>query len=182
LALPELAGDAIVITLVSLPFFMRDITMNLDANRLKPALLLACALLLVACAPGQTVTGPTSPDQTAATTPSNALPVSDIPIPAGAKFDAEQSLIMGAQDLWLGRIVIRVDMAPAEAYNHFSKGMAAFGWNVITAVQARISSLTFQRGERIAMVQIESASLSGVLLSITVSPRQSGTPEAGRAR
>lgn len=156
--------------------------MNFVAHGLKPVLSLACALLLVACAPGQAVTGPTSPDPSAGSTPSNALPVSDIPIPAGAKFDAEQSLIMGAQDRWLGRIVLRVDMAPAESYNHFSKGMAAFGWNAITAVQARISSLTFQRGERVAMVQIESASLSGVLVSITVSPRQSATAESARAK
>lgn len=156
--------------------------MSRVANRPKLAVLLTWVWLLVGCAPGQAVTGPASPDQSAGSAPSNALPVSDIPIPAGAKFDAEQSLIMGAQDRWLGRIVLRVDMAPAESYNHFSKGMAAFGWNGITAVQARISSLTFQRGERVAMVQIESASLSGVLVSITVSPRQSTAAETARAK
>ena len=156
---------------------------------MKPALLpfksialCASVLLLAACAPGQAITGPSSPDQTAGTSPSNALPVTDVPVPAGAKLDAEQSLIMGAQDRWLGRIVIRVDMAPAEAYNHFSKGMAGFGWNAITAVQARISSLTFQRGERVATVQIEPASLTGVLVSITVSPRQAGIPEQPRTK
>jgi hypothetical protein len=89
---------------------------------------------------------------------------------------------MGAQDKWLGRIVLRVDMAPTEAYNHFSKGMAGFGWNSITAVQARISSLTFQRGERVSTVQIEPASLTGVLVSITVSPRQVGGAEQPRVK
>jgi hypothetical protein len=147
---------------------------------LFPVLLLSSAVLLSACAPGQAITGPSSPDQTTGSTPSNALPVTDVPVPAGAKLDAEQSLIMGAQDKWLGRIVLRVDMAPTEAYNHFSKGMAGFGWNSITAVQARISSLTFQRGERVSTVQIEPASLTGVLVSITVSPRQVGGVEPTR--
>lgn len=147
-----------------------------------PVLLLSSALLLSACAPGQAITGPSSPDQTSGTLPSNALPVTDVPVPAGAKLDAEQSLIMGAQDKWLGRLVIRVDMLPTEAYNHFSKGMAGFGWNVITAVQARISSLTFQRAERVATVQIEPSSLTGVLVSITVSPRQAGVPEPTRVK
>ena len=102
--------------------------MKNTASRSALTFLLGTTLFLGACATGQPVVGPTTQDQKAGSEPSNALPISDIPIPAGAKMDTENSLIMGAQDRWLGRIVIKTDTSPTQTYNHFYNGMSAFGW------------------------------------------------------
>lgn len=152
--------------------------MKNTASRSALTLLLGTSIFLGGCATGQPVVGPSSPDQKTGAEPSNALPISDIPIPAGAKLDTENSLIMGAQDRWLGRIIIKTDTSPTQAYNHFYNGMSAFGWGSVTAVQARISTLTYLRGERIASIQIEPTTLGGSTVSITVSPRQAGTEPA----
>jgi len=155
--------------------------MKNTASRSILTLLLGVTLLLGGCATGQPVIGPASQDQKADAAPSNALPISDIPIPAGAKMDTENSLIMGTQDRWLGRIVIKTDTSPTQTYNHFYNGMSAFGWGPVTTVQARISTLTYLRGERVASIQIEPSALGGTTVSITVSPRQAGQ-EPARAK
>lgn len=112
--------------------------------------------------------GPTS------VAPSNALSVSDVPVPGGAKLDTETSLIMGGQDHWIGRLVISTGLTPTEAFNFYQGKMPSFGWTAITAVQSKISTLTFMRADRVATVQIEPSTLSGSTVSVLVSPRQSG--------
>jgi hypothetical protein len=135
-------------------------------------LLLAATLLLGACATDQPVVGAASTAPQAAAAPSNLLPVSDIPIPAGAKLDAENTFIMGTDDRWLGRIVIKTDSSPVQGYNHFFSGMPAQGWVPVAAVQAHTSSLTFMRDARIASILIEPLTLGGTKIHITVSPKQ----------
>lgn len=140
-------------------------------------LLFVTTLMLGACATDQPAIGAAGTDPQAGQ-PSNLLPVTDIPIPAGAKLDAENSFIMGADDRWLGRIVIKTENTPVQAYNHFSSGMAAYGWVPVTAVQARTSSLTFLRDARVAAILIEPATLGGTKIFITVSPRQKPPQES----
>ena len=145
-------------------------------------LLVAAALMLGACATGQPVSGPTAPNQKSGAEISNALPITDIPIPAGAKMDTENSLIMGAQDRWLGRIVIKADSSSGDAYKHYYNGMPSFGWELVTAVQARISTLTYVRSERVATIQIEPSTLGGATISIMVSPREIRNKEPVRQK
>jgi hypothetical protein len=151
--------------------------MNKPANAYALILLLGATLLLGACATDQPAIGPEAPNQNATGAPSYQLPITDIPIPAGAKLVDETTLIMGAQDRWLGRIVIKSDISSSQALNHFINGIPGLGWTAVTVVQGRISNLTFLRGERVASILIEPASLSGLVISITVSPRQQATTQ-----
>ena len=50
-----------------------------------------------------------------------------------------------------------------------------FGWQEITSVRSQISVLTFTRAERVLTVQIQSKTISGSEMDITVAPRESGT-------
>jgi hypothetical protein len=154
----------------------------IEPARRSILILLAASLLVGACASGQAVVGPGAPEGKGGGEPSNALPITDIPIPAGAKLDNDASLIMGAQDRWFGRIVIKTENSPTQSYNQFFKGMPGFGWSVVTAVQARISNLTYLRGERVASIQIESSGFGGATISITVSPRQPAQQDAARQK
>lgn len=132
-------------------------------------LALGVAMALGGCASGQLPGGAAGPELKTAAEPSKQLPITDIPIPAGARLDAEQSLVMGSQDRWLGRVVIRVDMPPTEVFNHFAKDMAKFGWIRTLTIHSRVSNMTFTRADRVALVQIEPASFGGgVTVWITV--------------
>lgn len=148
---------------------------NAASRRVLP-LLVGTAVLISACATSQAVVGPAAADKSAGAELPDALRISDIPIPNGAKVDTENSLIIGANDGWLGRVVIKTDIASIPAFNHFYSGMPALGWGLVTVVQGRISMLTYTRGERVASIQIEPSSLGGSTASITVSPRQGGKP------
>lgn len=146
--------------------------MNRAASRPGLTAMLSLSLALAACTTGQPVVGPSSPDEKTVADAPNALQISDISLPTGAKLDAENSLIIGAGDRWLGRIVLKTDSPSVQVYNHFYNGMPAFGWSLITAMQAKTSILSFQRNDRIALVQIEPSSLGGVVVTINVSLRQ----------
>lgn len=120
--------------------------------------------------------------KTGATDTQAALQVSDISIPPGAKLDAEKSLVIGTGERWLGRLVIKTDISSVHAYNHFFNGMPAIGWNLIAAIQSNVSQLTYLRGERVVIVQIESGWLGGTTITISASPRQSSGTEPKAAR
>lgn len=108
--------------------------------------------------------------------------LTDIPIPPDSTLDVERSLILGDLDRWTGRIVMNVGQGPTPTFALYQTQMPNFGWDPIMSVQAGISVLSFTRGERAATVQIESRTLGGSTTTITVAPRQSGTPPgAGNA-
>jgi hypothetical protein len=49
--------------------------------------------------------------------------------------------------------------------------MPTHGWISITAVQSETSVLTYEKGSRVATIQIERGTLRGSQISVTVSPR-----------
>jgi hypothetical protein len=99
-------------------------------------------------------------------------PATDIPIPPGTKINTEKSLILGAPDKWLGRIVLSVGRPTTQTYQYYVDEMPAFGWEQVTAVQGKTSTMTYVRGERAALVEIGPGALSGSEVSVTVSLRQ----------
>ncbi len=115
--------------------------------------------------------------------PPNALPISGLPLPANAKLDTNQSIIMGGMGHWIGRVVLYVSSSPTESYNFFQKGMPSYGWTPVTAVQSNISTLTYLRPSQVATVRIEAANLGGTKITVIVSPRQiAPTAPPGAAR
>ncbi|HMK15104.1 MAG TPA: hypothetical protein VK460_08860 [Burkholderiales bacterium] len=104
--------------------------------------------------------------------PGKFQPLMDMPIPSDAKLNTEQSLILGPSDHWIGRAVLKVGMPPNDTTVFYQNQMPSFGWDLITVVQGKVSSLTFAKTDRIASVQIESATLTGSVVTIIMSPRQ----------
>ncbi|MFM7396789.1 MAG: hypothetical protein ACKO42_06690 [Gammaproteobacteria bacterium] len=105
---------------------------------------------------------------------SKALQVSDLPIPKDARIDESGSLVIGSGDRWLGRVVMRVRAGSAETYNLFFNGMPQLGWTPYSAVQSKVSLLTFARGDRFATVQIEGG-VAGATVTILVATRSPET-------
>ena len=99
-------------------------------------------------------------------------PITDIPIPAGARLDVENSVVLGSLDRWTGRLVLTLDQSVSEAFALFQRQMPSFGWQLIMSVQAKSSVLTFLRGDRAATLQFEPRTLGGSTVTVTIAPRE----------
>ena len=129
------------------------------------------ALALAACDIGPQLPASTAPAPAEGSSDGAFQPVSDVPIPDGARLDSERSLVLGSEDNWTGRLVFSVSESSADAFARYHQEMQRFGWTLITSVQAESSVLTFSQGERIATIQIDGRTLSGATVAITMSPR-----------
>jgi len=134
------------------------------------------ALLLAACGQTASLAPTTSPDQNFADNAARTEPFAqfkDIPIPGGAKMDMERTIILGAQNAWTGRVYLQVKMSANKLFEFYKLEMSKFGWRQLTSVRATISVLTYERGSRIATVQILAKKLQGTIVIITMSPKGS---------
>ena len=69
----------------------------------------------------------------------------------------------------MGRLVYTTWDSQATLYDFHKAEMPAFGWQEITSVRAAISVQTWQRGERIATVQIRDTTF-GAEVILTMAP------------
>ena len=95
-----------------------------------------------------------------------------LPMPAGSRMDIKKSLIFGSESEWFGKINLIVSMSGAEVFDFYRYEMTNFGWKEITSIRSDISLITYERGERIANVRIDSSSSRGTEVWVTVSPRE----------
>lgn len=102
----------------------------------------------------------------------------DIPVPAGSAMVVGDSLIFGRDDKWTGRLVIETEISASAAFEYFQREMPNQQWVELTALRSDVSLLSFSRMERIATLTIESETLSGATVTITVSPLSPATTPA----
>ena len=111
-------------------------------------------------------------DPTTANVATDFQSITDLPIPVGAELDAERSIVLGGPDQWIGRLVLDLAQPAGEVFVYFRERMPEFGWQPVMSVQAKISVLTYVRGQRATTIQIESGTLGGSTALVTVAPRQ----------
>ena len=138
---------------------------------MKKFLFLACFISLSACALNPSVSDNTK-------TP--ALPneelqdgfsrFNDIPVPEKAVMDLKQSLVLGTQDAWIGRLVFSAPYTQNGMFDFYLTEMPKFGWKEITVVRAKTCVLSFSRDNRIATIQLDS-DFNGVVVTFTASPK-----------
>ncbi|MCX6547243.1 MAG: hypothetical protein NTW40_04250 [Acidobacteria bacterium] len=140
---------------------------------------LASLLALVGCMkapqPAPSEAPPAGPVM-ATTVATSPRMVKDIPMPPDAKADADKTLIMGQGEAWTGRLVMTTSLSSAEACTFFQERMDGSGWRLISATQAKISILTFLRGDRVASIQIEGRLFTGSTIMVIVAPVQGAAP------
>ncbi len=106
----------------------------------------------------------------------------DLPLPSEADINLDRTLVFGGNDTWIGRLVINASGDPNDIFDFFKQKLGGYGWEEITSVRAAVSVLTYTRQERVATIQIQSRTLRGSEVTITVSPRGiQVTPAAGPA-
>jgi len=105
----------------------------------------------------------------------------DVPIPDGARMDAGHSLLVGPGDNWVGRLVFNVRWSSGPALFDFYKAkMPGFQWQEISSTRADISIMTWQRGGRVATIQIEETTF-GAQVTINMGQVTGGGSSAGAA-
>ena len=132
------------------------------------------ALLLTACGQTASLTSVTSPDQSVQGNAARAEPFAqfkDVPIPSGAEMDMERTIILGSQDAWTGRVHLQANMTSTKLFEYYKLEMSGFGWQEVTSVRAAISVLTYERGSRVATIQILAKNIQGTVVTITMSPK-----------
>ena len=97
--------------------------------------------------------------------------ITDVPLPRDSKIDEQESFIIGGGNRWLGRLVVKVRTDPAETYSYYFNGMPRLGWSRLTAVQGKVSSLTFTSGDRVANLQI-TGGVGGTTVTVFVSTHE----------
>jgi hypothetical protein len=109
----------------------------------------------------------------------NLAQFSDIPIPANASMNVGRSLILGARDSWIGRLVYSTSFNSQQAFEFYSREMPAFGWQEITRIRSQVNVLSYTRGDRAATIQISSTTLGGTEVDFTISPLAQGQSQSG---
>lgn len=79
----------------------------------------------------------------------------DIPIPVDADLAIEESLVLGTDDGWIGKLAMDVGHPMIDMYAFYTREMPRFGWEQLTTVRARISTMTYRRGTRVATIALQ---------------------------
>ena len=97
----------------------------------------------------------------------------DIPLPDGSEMDLERTVVLGAPEKWVGRLVLAVSLHPSKAFDFFKQQTPSFGWEEVSSVRSAISFLTYTSSDRALTIQISGKTLRGSELILTMSPKGS---------
>ena len=89
--------------------------------------------------------------------------------------DMERTIILGSQDAWTGRVHLRVNMSATKLFEFYKLEMPGFGWQEVTSVRAIISVLTYERGSRVATIQILYNKIKGTVVCGAIFAGNAGT-------
>jgi uncharacterized lipoprotein YajG len=130
--------------------------------------LLASILILAGCAASPSKVPVSVPATETIFVPNS---FADIPIAANDAVDLENSLLLNTGANWIGRAVLKSVQDVDTAFAYYQSNMATLGWVSVTSVQSKVSVLTFEKGARVATVQIKESGRRASYITVTVSPR-----------
>jgi hypothetical protein len=99
----------------------------------------------------------------------------DIPIPSGTKIDLEKTLVFG-NDPWYGQLALDASGNAGQIFDFYRQNLGNYGWQEVTSVRAPTSILTYATADRVLAIAIQSGTITGSKVTVTVSPR--GQPNA----
>jgi hypothetical protein len=124
---------------------------------------------LMGCS-GQDLAASPQSDANSAAPVASFAQFSDIPVPSGASMDLEHSLLLGSSEEWTGRLVYTTGTDAAKVFDLYKSEMLKFGWTELTVIRGERSIMSYQRGTRVATVEIQGRTIYGARVSVTVSP------------
>ncbi len=140
--------------------FLRTLTLGVG---------LALTAGLMGCT-GQDLAASPKGDANSAAPVASFAQFNDIPVPGGASMDLERSLLLGASEEWTGRLVYTTGTDAAKVFDLYKAEMPKFGWTELTVIRGDRSIMSYQRGGRVATIEIQGRTIYGARVSVTVSP------------
>jgi len=112
---------------------------------------------------------PSSNDTSASVAPGQWL--GGLALPPGSSIRADQSLIIGAGENWVGRASLNIGRDADVAYRFFLDNLPPQGWVVLAAVRGRQSLLVMTRQERTLTIEISDRMIGSPEVHLTMAPR-----------
>ncbi len=140
-------------------------------NFIKAISLVVGLIFISACTLPATTIPATDNKTLAGDSPEVTNSYADIPISANDQLSVNESLLLNTGEQWIGRAMLKSKLDPVQAFEYYMANMPNQGWINITTVQSKTSVLTYEKGARVATVQIDRSTLGGSQISVTVSPR-----------
>lgn len=101
----------------------------------------------------------------------------DIPLPPRHTLDLERTVMVGSESEWLGRASMSVPIEPIGVWDFYRREMPRQGWTEISASQSPNRVLFYQRGNRVAVIEMH-AGRNNSRVDIWMNPRQAAPPVA----
>ncbi len=133
-------------------------------------LILTLVLILSACA---------SEKPTLSGVDGSALPPAfahfpDIPFPAEAFVDLDETKALGSGDNWIGSLVYTTPYNASSVFDFYVSEMPKLNWIEVATVRAKISHMTYIRNNRAVQILIEMNTGDSSRVTITAIPNTNG--------
>jgi hypothetical protein len=110
--------------------------------------------------------------------PAIAPSVNDVPVPPGSAVDADRTVIAGPDGEWFGRLAFATSYSMDDISTFYQREMPRYGWISVASARSATRVLSFERGNRIATVQVRQRPGAGAEVEFWVNPRGSSDPQA----
>lgn len=98
----------------------------------------------------------------------------DVPFPEKAYVDLDQTKALGSGESWIGSLAFDCPYNASRIYDFYVSEMPKLKWIEVATVRARISQMTYVRGNRAIQILIESDGSDDSCVTLTAIPNQSG--------
>lgn len=96
----------------------------------------------------------------------------DMPFPASAYVDLEDTKALGSGNNWIGSLVFNVDYSPSEVFDFYMSEMPKLGWIEVATVRARVSHMTYIQERRAVQILIEMDDSDSSMVTVTAIPNE----------
>ena len=133
-------------------------------------LALALVLILSACASER----PTLSGVDGSAIPPAFAHFPDVPFPSEAYIDLDESSALGSGENWIGSLVFTAPYNASSVFDFYVSEMPKLKWIEVATVRAKISHMTYVRGNRAIQILIEIDNSDTARVTITAIPNTSG--------
>ena len=133
-------------------------------------LALALVLILSACASER----PTLSGVDGSAIPPAFAHFPDVPFPSEAYIDLDETSALGSGENWIGSLVFTAPYNASSVFDFYVSEMPKLKWIEVATVRAKISHMTYVRGNRALQILIEIDNSDTARVTITAIPHTSG--------
>lgn len=98
----------------------------------------------------------------------------DVPFPADAIVDLDETKALGSGENWIGSLVYTTPYNPSSVFDFYVSEMPKLNWIEVATVRAKISHMTYIRNNRALQILIEMDSGDSARVTITAIPNTNG--------